>query len=230
MKVLRNVGSWFAIVGIWLVLGCLIEARGHLPHWHSRYELEFALYWILSWGGLGAGVGTCAVAAWFILSEVWGRRLAWGWAVVGFAAVCLASVVLPVIVMSLPQILGWKDVHPFSKLAGLQFLGVCSWMLIAAVAAFGIFIPCVFTVIRVRPDQAGKQISMSAIAQYRLKVSLLCALLMAPVCFTFRAIGWPWNFPDLIITLLGGTVIFWLACWLKNRKGLQRGRVHRKTL
>ena len=129
------------IVGVFSVFGCLMGAKAP-ESWTVSGQRLFALRELLSWGGLGAGIATCASAAWLIRAGVKSGHLATPWALVIYGVVCVASAALPMIVMRFPKAVGGRDV--FAGESGWAVLGVVSVMLIVAVIAFVLFIPCVF--------------------------------------------------------------------------------------
>ncbi|MBI2947567.1 MAG: hypothetical protein HYY23_07965 [Verrucomicrobia bacterium] len=148
MKSSRSMRMWFAsfmvwigIVGAFSVFGYLMGARAP-ESWTASGKRLFALREVLSWGGLGTGIATCASAALLIRAGVKSGHLARHWAIVTYGIVCVASTALPMLVMSFPKAVGGRDV--FAGESGWAVLGVISVMLIVAVIAFVVFIPCVF--------------------------------------------------------------------------------------
>jgi hypothetical protein len=142
VKVLRPMLVWFLIVGLFSAYGYLYWGQPHATDgpWPTSARIEMALAGILSWGGLGVGVGTCAVSAWILLARVNSRRLERGWAILIFAAVCALSVPLPLLVALLSTALP-EGIRPFEGSGGflLVFPYFMFWI---SVAAFAVFVPC----------------------------------------------------------------------------------------
>jgi hypothetical protein len=125
-------------VAAFSVFGYLLEGRR--PDLSPGYAKRlFALRGILSWGGLGVGIATCVTGAWLLREGLKSGHLARGWAVTIYAIVCAASIVLPALVMSVPELLGGPSQAAFSGEAGWTVLGVLFFMFIAAVLAFFLF-------------------------------------------------------------------------------------------
>ncbi len=144
MKVLRPILLWFLIVGAfsaygYLYWGGLRATEGPRP---TSTKMEQALAGVLSWGGLGVGVGTCVASAWLLLLKVNSRRLARGWSILMFAAVCTLSVPLPLLTALLFAALLPQRMQPFRG-SGAYFLFVFPYyMFWISAIAFAVFVPC----------------------------------------------------------------------------------------
>lgn len=143
MKAFRHSIVWLVVVGAFCVFGFFYDGQPS-PGWDPgfAYILECALFGILSWGGFGAGIATCGIAAWLLIPRIQKRQLTKPVAVFIFLGTCAISVLIPLIVMMLPAILG-THIRPFHGESGLVLFGFSFYMLVFSALAAVTFPLCV---------------------------------------------------------------------------------------